>query len=245
VAGDEPSKAVRLAEINRLHAAGDLSDEDHARLRSDILGGEGRGRRWSLLIVGIALAVVAAVGVVWWLGRSATDLIDAAPSAAPSPVSVAAQTMPVSTTDRVVTPVTSGPPVTVGPERRTFLIEQTIGHLRRVVDPISFASGLAKALDVRDGLLWAPNGLSSDRVLECARDRWIDFIGVRSLAEAAVDQALRESDAPAKVTALDVDDMLPSNATRDADGADEAAAITLFYECAGYSSEDAADLVDG
>ncbi|HZI43637.1 MAG TPA: hypothetical protein VFD53_00370 [Ilumatobacter sp.] len=38
MSGDDTSKAARLAELNRLHTEGDISDADYELLRADILG---------------------------------------------------------------------------------------------------------------------------------------------------------------------------------------------------------------
>lgn len=255
----EQSRAARLAELNRLHAAGDVSDSDYELLRTEILGMatpvERRRSGRSLLAV-LALVALAAAGVAAYVLTSGGDAESLEEKGGSSDMAVVASTTPgvVTTTTSVAAASSSGsttptsppltPPPTVSADRREFIIEQAYVFIPRWVNPTSSMYGAARALDVRQGLLWAPNGLSSDEVMSCARARWEDFLGLRPRVERAADRALAESADPQKVTGVDVRDAFEPGLDASSNDADRTAVLTFFFECAGYSTEEARQLAE-
>jgi hypothetical protein len=207
---DPGEKATALKQLIELHESGALSDDEFSVMREELLNDNGSSGRTRNLILVSLLVVVLGAAAIFVLAQSGSDS-EASPESAvgtsvPAPTSSAASTTTPSTTDapartnpsgastigssivRPLNQIPSGPQYFE--ERRAFLFRAVsvggVGHFE------SLAAGWVERYEERDGLAWAPNGLSSAVVAECAEERFAEFSDYERLIDLAIEEAQRQ-----------------------------------------------------
>lgn len=174
--------AAELKALAELRDSGEITQAEYETLRARLIGAPPKWRSGVLAIVLVSVLVLAVAGgvVAVLLLRSGGDS-EASPSVAPTAVSstmaptttgeratttVAAEytTAPASTTTDMVTTTTDG-----------LTAVERLNAQTRLMGGEARASGFARAMEELHGPLWAPNGLSSAAIVECAAARWDAF----------------------------------------------------------------------
>jgi hypothetical protein len=223
---DLGDKATALKQLVELHESGALSDDEFAEMRDELLNGKAASRRNRILIaVGLVIVALGAVGVLVVTAGGTSGDDSAAETISP------ATAVPASIPPATASPTTMAPTTVRSVEdNRQRIISNVSGLLN--IFPETVDRSIA-SWESRLGFTWAPNGLSSAVVAECAIERFAEFSDHERLIGLAIDEEQRFNPTLHSTSVGDIVVRLPETLQRLLD--DQVSLARPFVnECAGF-----------